>query len=102
MSVENVRRFYETIATDNELRNRILEASKDYSLASVKNEDLESLMAEEFLPLLKEEGFEFGIDELTEYQRQLNIKLSRDKYKYVSGGTSKSDIIRDFFKRILY
>lgn len=101
MSVENVRRFYETIATDKDLRNRILEASKSYSLTTIKDEELERLMAEEFLPLLKEEGFDFGIDELTEYQRQLNVKLNQSKYQYVSGGTGNSGAIRDFLRRIL-
>ncbi len=101
MSVENVRRFYETIATDKDLRNRILEASKSYSLTTIKDEELERLMAEEFLPLLKEEGFDFGIDELTEYQRQLNVKLNPNKYQYVSGGTGNAGAIKDFFMRIL-
>ena len=101
MSVENVRRFYETIAADGDLRNRISEASREYSLTSVKSEELERIMAEEFLPLLKEEGFDFSIDELSEYQRQLNIKLDKNNYIYVSGGTASSAAIRDFLQRIL-
>lgn len=101
MSMENVRRFYETIAVDNDLRSKILEASKDYSLTQIKDEDLENLMAEEFLPLLKEEGFEFSINELSKYQQQLSEELKEDNYKYVSGGIDYFNVISDFLKRIL-
>lgn len=85
MSLEAVRQFYDTIVSDDQLRRRIIDANEKFAGTTLADDDLERLMAEEFLPLLKEEGFYFSIDELVEYQKQ-NQKLSSTEFKKVSGG----------------
>ena len=84
MSIEDVKQFYDTIVVDTDLRRRIIDANKKFSGSVLTELELEQLMAEEFLPLLKEEGFYFSIDELIEYQNKEII--SSDKLKKVSGG----------------
>ena len=80
MSIEDVKQFYDTIVVDTDLRRRIIDANKKFSGSVLTELELEQLMAEEFLPLLKEEGFYFSI----EYQNKEII--SSDKLKKVSGG----------------
>lgn len=103
MSIENVKRFYDTIATDTDLRKRIIEANKKYAGQTLNNYELEQLMAEEFLPLLKEEGYYFTIDELVTYQNGI---IKPDNYsnnnnlENTSGGTNNEQAIHNLFNKI--
>ena len=94
MSIENVKRFYETIVADSDLRNKMIEINRKYEGRSLTDKELEMLMVEEFLPLLKQEGFDFSMDELSEYQEQLYenelMPLETSSLESVSGGRSYS------------
>ena len=100
MSIEDVAQFYDTIATDADFRYRIIDANKKFSGSALTELELEQLMAEEFLPLLREEGFYFSIDELVEYQNKKNI--SNNELKKVSGGNkiTSSQAIQNLFNTI--
>ncbi len=103
MSIENVKRFYDTIATDIDFRHRIIEANKKYSGYALNEFDLEKLMAEEFLPLLKEEGYYFTIDELVTYQNEYiktNSALNDTELENVSGGINREQAIRHLLDNI--
>ncbi len=103
MSIENVKRFYDTIATDTDLRQRIIEANKKYAGQTLDNHELEKLMAEEFLPLLKEEGYYFTIDELITYQNEIiksDNSLAQSSFENISGGVTPKKAIRNLLKDI--
>ncbi len=100
MSIDDVEQFYETIATDADFRNRIIDANRRFSDSALTELELEQLMAEEFLPLLKEEGFYFSIDELIEFQsRKIS---SNNELKKISGGSkiTKNQAINNLFHTI--
>lgn len=98
MSLENVQRFYETIVTDEELRTRILSAHRMYEGRELLPLELERMMAQEFFPILHEEGFDFTIDELVEYQTGLKpaAKLTIDNLKEISGGANRISAVMNF------
>lgn len=100
MSIDDVEQFYETIATDADFRKRIIDANRKFSDSALTELELEHLMAEEFLPLLKEEGFYFSIDELIEFQsRKIS---SNNELKKISGGIkiTKNQAIYNLFNTI--
>jgi aspartate/methionine/tyrosine aminotransferase len=96
MSKENVKKFYELLDESEELRKELQKRDKEYAEAQgmpaedasdeVIAEARRAAAKEIVLPLAKEQGLEFSIDEMIEYE---NEELDDDELALAAGGTER-------------
>ena len=96
MAKENVAKFYEKLAEDAALAEKLNEMDKDFAEKNGTSAD-DAAMREKaaeaiILPLAQEVGLPFTLDELKEYeQEQLKgLNLSEDELEQVAGGVPKN------------
>lgn len=85
MASENVKKFYEEISKNQELKEKFLDAQKNYSVeGKTENEIFEDIV----LPIAKEAGYEFTMSEYRGVQRDLMAEkgISEEELENVSGG----------------
>ena len=95
MAKENVAKFYEKLAQDAALAEKLNEMDKDFAEKNGTSADdaamREKAVAAIVIPLAKEVGLPFTLEELKEYeQEQLKeMNLSEDELEQVAGGRKK-------------
>jgi hypothetical protein len=95
MAKENVAKFYEKLVEDAALAEKLNALDKDFAEKNGASSDdaamREKAVAAIVIPLAKEVGLPFTLDELKEYeQEQLKeMNLSEDELDQVAGGRGK-------------
>ena len=92
MAKENVRKFYEKLAQDAALAEKLNALDKDFAEkngtsvddAAMREKAVEAII----IPLAKEVGLPFTLEELKEYEQEQmkNMTLSDDELDQVAGG----------------
>ena len=67
MSRENVKKFYELVANDNELAKSLNALDKEVQIKASDFAKLKDIAKEKIIPLAKKRGLDFSADELLEY-----------------------------------
>lgn len=90
MSKENVKLFYEALAGNRDLQEKVKKAGEKYAGQEMDKETTDSILQNELLPLAKGAGFEFTLDELMEFAqascRGEKGSLTDDELDAVVGG----------------
>ena len=91
MSVENVKKFYEAVSQDESLKQKFVELSQKHQGEEMDEAKLMSLIEQEALPLAKQMGYSFSMDDLKTYgeemkQANMNCELSDGELEAVVGG----------------
>jgi hypothetical protein len=103
MAKENAAKFFELLATDEELAKKFAEADKKFAEANKvgpEEADTESFrskaIAEVILPAAEEAGLPFTLEELAEYEEEqvalMEKTLSEDELDQVAGGNKLSQL----------
>lgn len=91
MSQENVKGYFDALGKNKELLEKISALNKKYEGAELSPAQLDLALERELLPLAKEFGFEFTLEEYKAYAKEMNApktgKLEDDELDAVSGGT---------------
>ena len=100
MAKENVGNFYEKLAQDAALAEKLNALDKDFAEKNGTSSD-DAAMREKavdaiIIPLAKEIGLPFTLEELKEYEQEQmkNMTLSEDELDQVAGG-SKTKVYRE-------
>lgn len=102
MSVENVRKFYETVARNEALKQKFVELSQKYQGQQMDEAEAMLLLEQEVLPIARQMGYSFSIDDLKAYSEEkkqagVNRVLSDSELEAISGaginGTSNCFVI---------
>ncbi len=95
MAKENVGKFYEKLAEDAALAEKLNALDKDFAEKNGPSTD-DAAMREKaveaiIIPLAKEVGLPFTLEELKEYEQEQmkNMTLSEDELDQVAGGRKK-------------
>ena len=91
MSIENGKKFYEAIAADENLRQRLAALSQSYAAETLDEAKLLQLAENEVLPIAAERGLPFTLAEFRQYaaeqyQTQAGHDLSDEELAAVTGG----------------
>jgi predicted ribosomally synthesized peptide with nif11-like leader len=90
MSKENVKLFYEAMAKDKSLQEKFKAISKRYEGQKPDVEQADLIYQKDLVPLAREAGFEFTLDELKGYAAEAKApaihELSEDELAAVAGG----------------
>ena len=91
MSVENVKKFYEVLTKDEALKQKFMDLSKKHQGKPMDEAKAMELAELEYLPLAKQMGFEFTLDDLRSYSDQVKqgcqgAELNEEEMKAVAGG----------------
>ena len=91
MSVENVKKFYDVLAKDEALKQKFMDLSKKHQGKPLDEAKAMELAELEYLPLAKQMGYEFSLDDLKSYGDQVKqgcqgAELSEEEMKAVAGG----------------
>jgi hypothetical protein len=91
MAKDNIRKFYETVATDEVLKTRLSELFKPYQGQEIDPSKKAALVEELVLPIAAEKGFLFTIEELREYEKEMaqtsmSHELDDSELEAVAGG----------------
>ena len=95
MAKENVAKFYEKLAEDAALAEKLNALDKDFAEKNGASTDdaamREKAVAAIVIPLAKEVGLPFTLEELKEYEQEQmkNMTLSEDELDQVAGGKRK-------------
>ena len=103
MAKENAAKFFELLATDEELAKKVAEADKKFAEANkvpAEEADTEAfrskVAAEVILPAAEEAGLAFTLEELAEYEEDqvslLEKTLSEDELDQIAGGNYLSKL----------
>ncbi len=84
MSRENVKKFFELVKTEEQLARKVVELNE--GMRTGKFSDENELIEDHILPLAKEYGLEFTVDEFLEYSQASVGELSDDMLLDVNGG----------------
>lgn len=92
MSKENVKKFYQAVATDESLRVRLSELNKKYEGEAPNEEKKAALVEKLVLPIAAEMGLAFSMEDLLKYEEEMRQGSSDDELNIeelgaVSGGT---------------
>jgi predicted ribosomally synthesized peptide with nif11-like leader len=91
MSKENVKLFYEALPENRSLQEKFKKANEKYAGQKIDKEAINLILQNELLPIAKEAGFDFTLDEFKEYAQENNQsaagRLSDDELAAVAGGT---------------
>lgn len=98
MSKENVGKFYKAITDDENLKAKISEAFEPYTGKEISLEERASLAEKLVLPIAAEQGFDFTLEELRQYEAELSQErtdgeLSIDELDAVAGGFGLGAVI---------
>jgi len=90
MSKENVKLFYEAMAKDKSLQEKAKTISKKYEGQKSDDMQTDEIYQRDLIPLAKEAGYEFTLDELKEYSMEANKptmrEVSEEELAGVAGG----------------
>ncbi len=91
MSVENVKKFYEVLSQDESLKQKFVELSQKYQGQPMDEAKAMSLMEQEALPIAKQMGYSFTVDDWKAYgeemqQAKMGLELSDTELAAVAGG----------------
>lgn len=91
MSMENVKKFYQAVATDESLRVRLSALNKQYDGEALDEEKKAALVEKLVLPIAAEKGLDFTMEDLRQYNENINKRsedgeLSSDELDAVAGG----------------
>ena len=95
MAKENVAKFYEKLAEDAALAEKLNAMDKDFAEKNGASADdvamREKAVAAVVIPLAQEVGLPFTLEELKEYEleQMKNMTLSEDELEQVAGGRKK-------------
>ena len=89
MSIEAVKNFYERIASDEEFQNKLNElqdkATKGLELPLAPDKK-EEITKEVIIPFAKEQGFDFSIEDIKEFEKSIIEQLDEEQLKDISAG----------------
>lgn len=88
MAKEDVQRFYEALTQDEELQKKFMVLNE--IPAEAQKEDI---IASRLIPLAKESGFDFTLEELKEYSQTQKKPLSNEELAAVTGGKLEGNMI---------
>ena len=85
MAKENVKKFYQKLANDKALQEKLAKAQEGYE---GDLNDRQTIVETVFLPIAKEAGFDFTAEELKAAERELVEEkgISEEELENVSGG----------------
>ena len=91
MSIENVKKFYEAISQDKEIQQKFIDLNQKYQGQPMDEANGLKFTEQEFLPLAKQLGYEFSMDDLKTYNEEMkhkdmNRELSDEEMQAVAGG----------------
>lgn len=90
MSQKNVKLFYEELSKNKELQEKITKANEKYTGQKIDEKSIDLILQNELLPIAKEAGFDFTLEELYEFAKKSNQsfggRLSDDELDAVVGG----------------
>lgn len=91
MSKENVRQFYQMVAKDEELKNKIVALFKPYEGQDLDQETRTKLVETLLIPVAAERGLPFTVGDVLELERdardsQQSEELSNEELDAVAGG----------------
>lgn len=87
MAKENVKKFYEELKNNKELREKLLKAQENYEGdKSNRQEAAEAI----FITVAKEAGFDFTVQELKDGEQEISCEkgISEEELENVSGGVN--------------
>jgi len=87
MAIENVKAFYEALKTDTELQAKVNAADQAYNGDAA---DEAAAIADILLPIAKEAGFDFTVEELLEFENAAapEGEFTEDELETVAGGAA--------------
>ena len=89
MSIEAVKEFYERIASDEEFQNKLNElqdkATEGLELPLAQDKKEEMLQGV-IIPFAKEQGFDFSIEDIKEFEQSIVDQLDEQQLKDISAG----------------
>ena len=88
MSVENVKKFYEALARDDSLRQKLTDIFHTHQFEPLDAAKAARLVEQEILPLATELGFSFTTEELKQHELTLwqSGALSETDLQNITGG----------------
>lgn len=91
MSQENVKKFYQMVATEETLKTQLAELFKPYQGQKMDESKKAELAEKILLPIAVEKGMAFTMEELHQYeietsQKDLDGELSAEELEAVAGG----------------
>lgn len=92
MAKENVGKFFEAVMAEDEKKSKLQELGKGYEGKQPDDAERAKLTEEHILPMAKEMGFEFTLEELKAYEteqieaRKAEYELSDDELDKVAAG----------------
>ena len=91
MSIEEVKEFYEKIASDDEFQNKLNElqdkATKGLKLP-LEQDKKEEMVKDVIIPFAKEQGFDFSIEDIKEFEESIIEQLDEEQLKDISAGVA--------------
>ncbi len=83
MSVENVTLFMEQVKSNDELQRKLNTADKAYNGVA----EMDAIVTDVILPIAKQAGFDFSVEEFLNYQKNTtSSELTDDELETVAGG----------------
>lgn len=90
MSKENVKLFYEALSKDAALQEKSKAIAKKHEGQKLEQAQLDRIYQQELIPLAKGAGYDFTLDELKEYAREIGKigprEVSEEELAAVAGG----------------
>ena len=97
MSKENVRLFNEKVSADKALQGKLHALNERHEGEELSDEKMMRIYEEDVLPLARECGFDFSMEDLKEYARVLSQsspgELTEDELDAVAGGNTCACVI---------
>jgi len=93
MSIENVKKFYEAVSQDESLKQEFTDLNRKYQGQPTDEAKVMSIFEQEALPLAKQMGYSFTMDDLKAYEEEMeqanmNRELSDEELQAVTGGVT--------------
>ena len=88
MAKENIKKFYEDLAKNEELQKKLTQAQESYiGEPSDRKAAAEAIL----IPVAKEAGYDFTVEEICRFEREKAVErgISEEELENVSGGTLK-------------
>ena len=84
--MDNIRLFYEEIVKSKELAEKIESINANYADEQLAEDDRLKIIENEIIPIAKEHGFDFSIQELIDYSKPDMTVLNEDDLDSIDGG----------------
>jgi len=93
MSVENVKKFYEAVSQDEAMKQKFVKLSQKYQGQPMDEAKAYTIMEQEGLPMAKQMGYSFSMDDLKAYgeelkQADMKRELNDEEMQAVTGGVT--------------